>query len=293
MGGNAISTVQHISIKSGCISSKPNVPSLPYDTQGACATTDKSHQLIFVAGGVVTIKNKSENTNHINVFYSKKMAWHSLPDMKTKRKAACAFVLDNILFVAGGEEEDCVCLKSVESINFDDPKTGWKLCTNLPCELSRAATVTISGATYESVLLSGGYKLCQGASNNVFKWKPGWSEWIPMPGMLQPRDGHSMCADGGKVWAVGGSQNATLEEFNVETDQWTDLCSMPFWRADTGAVFCSRMIILAGGVGPEAKDRDARPRDSVYVYNITSNTWSIMSAKLDIPVFDCCSVLIT
>ena len=56
---------------------------------------------------------------------------------------------------------------------------------------------------------------------------------------------------------------------------------MPLGRGSTGAVYIFGQIIVPGGEGPaEGIPNQHYPRLSVYIYNISANTWRLSDVKM-------------
>ncbi len=113
-------------------------------------------------------------------------------------------------------------------------------------------------------------------SKNLYRWTPGEEVWTKMAVMRNVRWFHGML-----IYVIAGEQDSTVEAYNPETNVWRRLRSMPMGRGNTGAVYIFGQIIVPGGNGPgKGKPNHHSPRSSVYIYNISANTWRLSDVKM-------------
>jgi non-specific serine/threonine protein kinase len=98
--------------------------------------------------------------------------------------------------------------------------------------------------------------------------------WKRVTDLPTPREHLGMATDGTYAYVVGGrdlssdKNSSALERYDPKTDSWAALAAMPAPRGGAGAAVADGRLVVAGGEEPTAVD------NSVYAYDITSNTWS-------------------
>jgi N-acetylneuraminic acid mutarotase len=94
-----------------------------------------------------------------------------------------------------------------------------------------------------------------------------WETRAPMP---TPRTLHALAAVNGKLYAVGGGFNLTVEAYDPVTDSWTTRASMPGPPRNqfASAVFNGKIYVIGGVVPPNI------PLSLVQVYDPAADTWT-------------------
>lgn len=100
-----------------------------------------------------------------------------------------------------------------------------------------------------------------------------WSEKAPIPSL---RNCPAIVTKDSLIYVIGGggSENsiwnpiATVECYNIKTDEWTTKADMPFVLYKPGAVVVENKIIVLGG-----QDASGKSLSSVLIYDIESNSW--------------------
>lgn len=105
-----------------------------------------------------------------------------------------------------------------------------------------------------------------------------------------------MCTHHSKVWVVSGYDEPSCEENNLDTDSWTELTPIPFWRSDVGVSYLTlgkpRLVVVAGR-GPSKHDITlTKPKKTVWIYDLTTGTWTCSHNQLDTAAYRCSTVLL-
>ena len=118
--------------------------------------------------------------------------------------------------------------------------------------------------------------------------------WTSLPDMPTPRAGLAAAAVNGAIYAIGGrgqpggpcsqgpgGQLATVERFDLTTETWSTVESLPRARSDLAAAALGGRIYVFGGcrVTPDG----IRFLDRVDVYDPSTDSWSAAPADLPTP----------
>ena len=116
--------------------------------------------------------------------------------------------------------------------------------------------------------------------------------WTSLPDMPTPRAGLAAAVVGPAVYAIGGrvqpggpcsqeagGQLATVERFDVTTETWTTVASLPRARSDLAAAAFGGRIYVFGGC--RVGNQGTRFLDRVDVYDPSTDSWS--TAPTDLP----------
>src|SRR6185295_15752272 len=92
--------------------------------------------------------------------------------------------------------------------------------------------------------------------------------WHRMADMLTPHEYHTSLAVHGKIYSVGGTEQAEFEEFDVAENRSKLLPKMPTSRVFLGAAALGDQIYAIGGLS-----RDREFQATVEVYSIVDGSW--------------------
>ena len=209
-------------------------------------------------------------------------ACYSLPEgqetsMSEVRQFAAAVVVDNQLWISGGEEGGSA-KSSIETVSFT---RGFNKATNdLPAPLSKHCAVLLKSKN--AVMIIGGSSNGQN-SDKTYYFDLSSQSFSEGPSLSSARHSHMCTAfnvEGQeKVAVVGGEAESSVEILDVATDSWTagpslssNLCCGVLVQAEKGA-------ILAGGFDGNNNV------DTMQALNCDGGScnWSSVSAKLGFP----------
>jgi hypothetical protein len=140
----------------------------------------------------------------------------------------------------------------------------WARGPKLPIALDHPAAATLDGRLY----IAGGNS--QGkASAKVFALSPAGDAWNNAPSMRHARGALALIAAGGKLYAIGGIDNAEVgpaESISPGAAAWTDLPPLPKPRDHVAGFAYKGMPCVAGGRTPNVARVDC--------YDPASNSWT-------------------
>ncbi|XP_070976920.1 kelch-like protein 42 [Oncorhynchus clarkii lewisi] len=154
-------------------------------------------------------------------------------------------------------------------LRYGEVEQRWKpLANNLPSDM-----VNVRG--YGSAVLDnylfivGGYRMTSQEISAAHCYNPCRNEWNQVSPLNQKRSNFKLLAVRGKLYAVGGQCQGTVECYSPEQDWWTCVSSLPDPLAEFSACECQGMIYVMGGY--TARDRNT----SVLRYCPTSDSWTV------------------
>lgn len=112
--------------------------------------------------------------------------------------------------------------------------------------------------------------------------------WISLPDMPTPRRGLAAAVVGNALYAIGGSSGtapcsgaplATVERYDIDSQQWTTVAPLPSPRSDLAAAAHGGKIYVFGG----CTGSTAAVTNAVDVYDPVSDTWSTAPADMPTP----------
>ncbi|KAK6314767.1 kelch-like protein 42 [Coregonus clupeaformis] len=154
-------------------------------------------------------------------------------------------------------------------LRYGEVEQRWKpLANNLPSDM-----VNVRG--YGSAVLDnylfivGGYRMTSQEISAAHCYNPCRNEWNQVAPLNQKRSNFKLLAVRGKLYAVGGQCQGTVECYSPEQDWWTCVSSLPDPLAEFSACECQGMIYVMGGY--TARDRNT----SVLRYCPSSDSWTV------------------
>lgn len=171
--------------------------------------------------------------------------WTNGSKMPTPRSAFAAAIVDDKIYVVGGQGEK---VKKDKIVELYDIKSGeWTKGTSLPEPLDHLGMASYEGKLY---VVGGAHKF--GYSNKLLIFDPStnkWTEGQPMPGA---RTALTVNFVDGKLYAIGGVDDvhnvvATNFEYDPVSDTWTEKSPMPTARHHLTSSVVNGKIYAIGG----------------------------------------------
>jgi hypothetical protein len=172
----------------------------------------------------------------------------------------------------------------IYDINADAWSTG--AAAPLPVR-SEGTAVTKAGALYAI-----GGRGPDGVLADVDRYRPATDRWGSLPDMPTPRAGLAAAVVGRAIYVIGGRDSgggpcsqapggelATVERFDIPTQTWSTVASLPSARSDLGAIAHGGKLYVFGGCRVR-RDFSIAFLDDVDVYNPRTNRWSTAPADL-------------
>ena len=169
---------------------------------------------------------------------------------------------------------------------YDIAKDAWSTGAAAPDATSEGAGVAHGGLFYSI----GGRILFGTPRPDIWAYDPTTDAWnAALTPMSTGRTGLAVAVVGNSIYAIGGrtftggpcsgsgfAELASVERYDINTDVWTPVASLPSARSDLAAATVGGKIYVFGGCrGPGTILAD------VDVYNPVTNTWS--TAPTDMP----------
>jgi N-acetylneuraminic acid mutarotase len=170
--------------------------------------------------------------------------WTQKADMPTARTGLCACVVDEKIYVFGGQPP-------VKKNEMYDPATDtWSVKTDMPTARRSPTCGVVNGKIYTF----GGIPVNGGPSSDVVEmYDPAtdtWSQKAPMPG---EREAHATAVVDGKIYIFGGISRGGLTAlsnlwvYDPLNDTWKSLADMPLtWDVMGYSVVNKRVYLIAG-----------------------------------------------
>src|SRR6185312_3506546 len=221
------------------------VASLPVTKNGLAAATDLSGNIYAIAGN-----NGTGTTNTVFKYTPGTNSWTSVAPLPfTSYRLAATTSLNGTIYAMGGNNGGTY-LNNVAKYN---PGTNtWTSVASLPTATEGLRAITDFAGNIYAI---GGYT-AGGSLNTVEKYNPGTNTWTSVASMSTARAMPVVTIDSsGNIYAMGGQDvsgggpiYSTVEKYNVTTNTWTSVASMPTGRsAGAGATDSSGNIYAMGG----------------------------------------------
>jgi N-acetylneuraminic acid mutarotase len=196
--------------------------------------------------------------------------WIPLAPMPTARQEVAVAEVNGRIFVIGGFGPDSEAVDTVEV--YDPTSDRWETRTPLPAPTHHAAAAAIDGRLFVVGGYSGG-RLGSSALRTVYEYDEARRSWATRAPLKQARGGLAVVALGGRLHAVGGSDDsasAAHEIYEPTPDRWTDGPPMPTARDHLAAVAFQGKLWAIGGrtsfLGTQFPN--------VEIYDPATNSWS-------------------
>ncbi len=238
----------------------------PYPIKGASTAVHPTGEYIYVIGGVKymyqQLPHTSEVVSDVWKYDVKCASWSKLPSIFHGRSQAIAFILENVLYVTGVYQMECLDLKQ---------KTAeWRTCHPSPPSPHVDSSCTVNNSVW--ILLG---------AKSLYHWRPGQHNWKEMSSLKSGQIGaHGIITDGQLIYLIA---DRTLKVYDPAKNRSALLQPPPLsdseYHVDSGrqAAYIFGQIIVLGGM-KESGRRDGST--NIYLYNITSGRWMLSDVKM-------------
>ncbi|MEN8251850.1 MAG: kelch repeat-containing protein [Bacteroidota bacterium] len=239
--------------------------------------------LIVLSGSLSSCNNQEKLTDEQNTNDSIPgsndsipYCWQQLADLITPRNAHIAVLLDNKIYVAGGNTSGT----SFEQ--YDISTNSWKSLSDMPTSREFIAGCVMDGKIY----VIGGW-MDNKTFDIVEEYDPVNNRWTTKSPMPTRRWGHSSIALDGKIYVLGGALDwpvskdySSIEKYDPQSDSWTtieyngDNDYVKRWGGAT-CLFNEKIYIIGGIYTPEPPDSGQffNSLSIVEEYDPRMNTW--------------------
>lgn len=256
---------------------------------GPCGLDTASYQamsqakignFLYAAGGY---DDMYCTVGRVFMFDPKYRGWTEVASMNEPRVSFAMCNSENRLFAVGGvnhtmneesKEESEQVLASVEMYKPED--NTWTNLQPMPIKSSDQAAVFVNGCLYVTGGISAEPEDPVPLESTWCLKVDGSEGWVPKANMINGRQGHSITAVGGKLYALGGytakedritfTEQLNCEVFDLETGQWTEIAPTPeaFGHLLPYSAALFDKVFLMGGIDNNV---------NLYIYDPESDTW--------------------
>ena len=225
---------------------------------------------IYVFGGLVKVGDTWQRLTAVEAYDPSNNMWTSKADLSAPRGFFSAAVVNDKIYVIGGDNDSGNTIMTVEEYN---PATNsWAPKKNMPTTRSDLAVAVVNNKIYAI----GGWNEGSGILSTVEEYDPATNSWRVRAGMSTTRAAFPAVVINNKIYAIGGligtqplTFTATVEEYDPATNLWRSRANMPTDRWDLGAAVIGGRIFALGGRLREY----GICLDTVEEYNPTTNQW--------------------
>ena len=228
---------------------------------------------IYCIGGDEKNKKLLKGTDKVWRLNLKKQTstWKQVASMKTKRSLMGAAVYEDVIVVAGGQDDNCKQVTSTEV--YQSSVNEWRTISKL--KRRRCGHALVSCNDYLYVIGGwGGFK-CLTSVERLGDLKGEWTKTEPMQ---KRRCWVAAVNCDGVVYAIGGRSGVdkstalkTVEQIDSSTNKWKYVSDMNFKRSEHAACVLQNKIYVVGGL-----DADGKVVTQIECYDPMSDTWSIV-----------------
>ena len=223
--------------------------------------------------------------------YNPEVGTSPLLTLKPARSGAGVAVHENKIYTVGGFSDDSGFLRTVERHDPNAPSSPPTAFPDLPGARSMLGAAAVGGKLYAVGGCTGASSPC-GPTGTVQVLDIGdpRAGWKSGPALSRVRGRLSVVASGGKIYAIGGYDERsrpnpwlnTVEVYEPGAGSWKGekegVAQLNTPRAAPAVVADDRRIYVVGGLGP-----GDRTLDTVEVYDIQANTWTVLESTLSTP----------
>ncbi|XP_078594426.1 kelch-like protein 14 isoform X1 [Branchiostoma floridae x Branchiostoma japonicum] len=236
-------------------------------------------QAILAVGGIPKAGDQSVN-NPLHFYNEEKRAWVPLTVMPYKTGHQCVAVINNFLFVAGGEDRwDPEGKYSVNSVSRYDPRFNtWLQVAPMNERRSCFYMGSVDGHLY-----SIGGRNADGYVASVECYSPDKNEWKHVTNMEKPCAAHAGTVCDGKIFISGGAVYGdfvnTMSTYDPTENQWDNKAVMGTKRAHhTMATVRDKIYVIGGN---HTKGNQCIDVLIVESYCPEDNTWSTVAPIME------------
>lgn len=243
-----------------------------------CTETDSND--IFVIGGW---NGTDGGIGSIVKYNFTDKGWDSIAQMKTLRTNGefATAIMGDTLYVIGGYDYPTL----VETYNI--VTKSWSELSSLNIGRCECEAIELNGKIY---VIGGGPESTSGNTlSSVECYDPGTKSWSTVSPMHNGRSRFAIAKFNNKIYVFGGtittpfpSQGvlSSVEEYDPNTDTWTEKSAMPTARASLYASVINNKIYVVDGQGSGDAEDDT-VRSVIEVYDPAADTWDSVGTVPD------------
>ncbi|XP_066263689.1 kelch-like protein 9 isoform X2 [Branchiostoma lanceolatum] len=252
------------------------------------ASLRSDYQCVMTFGGIVQRGEEEESSKDVTFLdtYSQNSAWKDLAEMEQDVSYHCAAVMNNFVYIAGGEAPSISKLSShklaVSSVwRYEPGRNQWLSVGSMQEARSDFSLVTVGNHLYA---IGGRNK-----TEELFtaeRYDPLVDEWKYVKRGSERVFGHAAAALRGKILVSGGGRNKVfhnrVHSYDTALDEWSEKAPLLSPRAFHRMATVGDKVFAIGGYknrsGPGFPVNDVI---SVECYNMAENQWSTVAPMLE------------
>ncbi|XP_077302426.1 kelch-like protein 12 [Arctopsyche grandis] len=201
---------------------------------------------LITMGGIIGRKS----TNKVSCLDLVTKERTELQAMQEEKSLFRATVIDDQVFVIGGLNSRNELLNSVERYDLVTHK--WTNVAHMSTARYRHATAGLG----KKIFAIGGRNVSDHLLNTMEIYDTHENKWTAAPPMRDKRDSFSAVAMGDYVYAIGGYDGSSVlksvERFDIKSQTWTSLASLPVSKRLHEVVAFDERIICVGGLNSKS-----------------------------------------
>jgi hypothetical protein len=240
-----------------------------------------------VRGYIVALSGESDDsTANAEIYSPLENVWSSLPSLPMKiRGMACIAYDDQVIAIGGQDVDGNSVVSSAQVLDFkfssssssQEIKNGIRWVSNE--EVLLESRYAHSAVVYEDeVWVAGGTTANDAYSTSVetLSYKNGsFKSGSFMPSMVKGRRHFQLVVCKGKLYAIGGDDEATIECFDSVDNEWKIVTSFPTYKTNFSATSDGENIYIFGG-----QNKRRAFLSSWECYNVVSERWTVTKAHM-------------
>lgn len=221
----------------------------PFDRPRYDAAASVMNNSIYIIGGR---DDENEVLKKVEVYHVTSNSWDEIQQMDNHREGHVAVLLQGEICVIGGKDEYGNFLQEIEW--YDSSENKWYAA---PSNLNNPKTSAFAVAIDDTVYLFGGFNtLLPSIYNFKGATDPGWFfSWTVLLPLQIGRGFGATALLGDSIFIMGGrtlnDTTATVEIFNLQTQQIETGPTLPTPRAGMAGVTLNNEIYAVGGVSQQ------------------------------------------
>ena len=213
------------------------------DHMGAAVLNGK----IYLIGGFIGGTTHNDGQNVAMEYDPTLDSWRLLAPMKAGRGSVGVAALDGKIYAIGGRDPTGATVATNEV--YDPSTNRWKVLAPLPRARDHLAVGVLNGKIH---VAGGRFGASSDRTNLHDVYDPASDSWTSAPPLPTPRSGLAGIVYKGLFMVLGGEMpgvgtNAENEAYDIQTNTWRSLASMPAGRHATGAATDGEHVYLAAG----------------------------------------------
>lgn len=243
-----------------------------------------------VRGYMVTLSGESDDSiSSVELFSPLENAWAAMPSLPLKvRSTSCVSMNDKIVVVGGQNATDETLQSSVQvfDMNFSSNSSleslrssSWKTFDNILLQPRSGHSVAVYNG---EIWVAGGCTDNESYSQSVetICYKNGaFTAGRAMPSLNNGRKHLKLLVVKGKLYAVGGDNEGSIEFYNEDTEEWEIITNFPVYKTNFAATTDGENIFVFGG-----QDRRRSFLTTWECFNVSCEKWTVSKAR--IPSYD-------